>query len=246
MFGLSGHFRNARVVENLHSGGIAEGFPILQNPDDPLVRRDLDDLRAFAVSGATRAENRIAVGQPRAGLRCRSETICFGQVTRLKLPNGFALGIHFAGEVFGFISDQRVAIFQTQCGPRFGAGVAPNMVEIFIEFDNFARPEIGNQIGSLRVVGPADPPCSHSGSQRSELSINRRQTPAEKASNSNEPLTAGGRELVARSSPSCSFYLATNIQVLTPKPKKRSLCLGRCRTFRAPPAALFSRRLQIP
>ena len=58
-------------------------------------------------------------------------------------------------------------------------------------------------------------------------------------------MTAGGRELGARSSPACSFYLAANFSDLTSKARNRSLRPGRCLTFRAPPAALFNRRLQV-
>ena len=57
-------------------------------------------------------------------------------------------------------------------------------------------------------------------------------------------MTAGGRELGAGRSPACSFYLAANFPDLTSKARNRSLRLGRCLTFRAPPAALFNRRLQ--
>jgi len=44
-------FGDARVVQDLHGGGVAEVLPVLQDPGDLLVRGDFDELRAFA--GAT-------------------------------------------------------------------------------------------------------------------------------------------------------------------------------------------------
>ena len=68
MFRFAGVFGDARIVQDLHGGGVAEVFPILQHPDDFFVRGDFDELRAFAVAAA-RGEDGVAVGQPGAALR---------------------------------------------------------------------------------------------------------------------------------------------------------------------------------
>ena len=66
---FAGIFGNARIVQDLNGGGRTEVCPVVQNPDDLLVRRDFDKLRAFAVA-ASRTDDRVAVGQSRAALQC--------------------------------------------------------------------------------------------------------------------------------------------------------------------------------
>ena len=61
MFRFPGVFRDAGVVQDLHGRCGAEGLPILQDPHDLLVRRDLDELRTLAAFTAG-AEDRVAVG----------------------------------------------------------------------------------------------------------------------------------------------------------------------------------------
>jgi len=58
MFGPAEIFRNAGIVEDLHGGGVAEVLPVLQHPDDFLVRRHFDELRAFAAAAAGDWRNR--------------------------------------------------------------------------------------------------------------------------------------------------------------------------------------------
>src|SRR5438552_13731991 len=66
-------FRDARLIKDLHRRRRAQVLPILQRPDDLLIRRDLDDLRAldaffaFRAAGAG-ADDRVAVGQALGGL----------------------------------------------------------------------------------------------------------------------------------------------------------------------------------
>ena len=85
MFRFARVFGDAGVVQNLNGGRRAEVCPVLQNPDDFFVARDFDELRAFAVAAAG-ADDRVAVGQARAGLRV-DEPIGFRQVVRLEFPD---------------------------------------------------------------------------------------------------------------------------------------------------------------
>ena len=111
VFRLTGDFRNARIIQNLHGGAIADFFPILQHPDDFLVRRDFNELGAFAVFAA-RGEDGIAIGQPGATLGCGGELVIGRQVRlAIEFPNRFVFGIDFAGETVLFVSDQSIAVF---------------------------------------------------------------------------------------------------------------------------------------
>ena len=58
---LSWLFRNPGVVQNLNGGCGAKVCPVPQNPDDLLVGRHLDQLRAFSVIPA-RTDDGISVG----------------------------------------------------------------------------------------------------------------------------------------------------------------------------------------
>ena len=97
-------FGDAGVVQNLNGSGGAEVCPILQDPDDFLVARDFDELRAFAVAAAG-TDDRVAVGQARAGLRV-DETIRLGQFVGLEFPNGSALRVDFARELVLLVDNE--------------------------------------------------------------------------------------------------------------------------------------------
>ena len=49
MFRLAGDLGDARIVQKLLGGGVTEIFPILQHPDDFLVRSHFDQLRSTAI-----------------------------------------------------------------------------------------------------------------------------------------------------------------------------------------------------
>ena len=149
-----GVFGDAGIVQDLHGGGGAEGLPILQHPDDFLVRGDFNELRAFAIVAAG-GEDGVAVGQPGAGLRRVGEPICLRQIGVLEFPDRLALGIDFAREAVRFIGDQRVAVLEPEGGPRRADGVAPDFVKILVVFHDVAHAEEGNEIGSLRGVARA-------------------------------------------------------------------------------------------
>src|SRR4051794_6441668 len=87
--------RHAWIIKNLHRRPVADVFPILQHPDDLLVRRHFDQLRTLSVLAARR-EDRVAVGQAGAGLRGGSELIIRRQVgLAVEFPDRFSLGVHF-------------------------------------------------------------------------------------------------------------------------------------------------------
>ena len=118
MFRFAGDFRNAWIVENLHCGAVADFFPILQHPDDFLVRSHFDELGALAIFAA-RGEDGVAVGQPGAALRGGGELIFRWQIcVAIEFPDRFALGIDFTGKAVPFVGDQRVAVLQPESGPR--------------------------------------------------------------------------------------------------------------------------------
>ena len=113
-----GIFGDARIVQNLHGGGGAEVLPVLQDPDDFFVRRDFDELRTFAVAAA-RAEDGVAVGQARAGLRRWMKPICLRQIgpclnSQTVSPLGFTSRVSLSR----FVGDERVAVLQANGGPR--------------------------------------------------------------------------------------------------------------------------------
>src|SRR5437868_2366091 len=74
VFGFAGVFRDAGIVEDLDGGGIGEVFPILEHPDDLLIRSHLDELRPLPFAAA-RSEDGIAIGEPGAVLRRGSELV---------------------------------------------------------------------------------------------------------------------------------------------------------------------------
>src|SRR5215471_5649260 len=57
-------FRNPGVVEDLNRGRGAEMSPVVQDPDDLLVARHLDQLRPLPVSAA-RADDGVSVREAR-------------------------------------------------------------------------------------------------------------------------------------------------------------------------------------
>ena len=116
MFRFARVFGDAGIIQNLHGGRRTEVFPILQDPDDFLVPGDFDELRALAVAAAG-TDDRVAVGQPGAGLRV-DEAVFRRQVVGLEFPDGFALRIDFAREVVLFVGDQGVAVLEADGGPR--------------------------------------------------------------------------------------------------------------------------------
>ena len=47
MLGLTGNFGDAGIIQDLHGGGVGNMFPILQHPDDFLVRGDFGNRFAI-------------------------------------------------------------------------------------------------------------------------------------------------------------------------------------------------------
>ena len=80
MLRLARILRDAGLIQYLNGGCGAEVCPVLQDPDDFLVARDFDELRAIAVAAAG-TDDGVAVGQ--AGARLSAPT----QPSLLTLPS---------------------------------------------------------------------------------------------------------------------------------------------------------------
>ena len=105
MFRFTRIFRDAGIVQDLHGGGGTERLPILQHPDDFLVRSDFDELRAFAVVAA-RGEDGVAAGQARAALGRGGELVFRREIFfGVEFPDRPAPGIDLAREAVAFVSD---------------------------------------------------------------------------------------------------------------------------------------------
>ena len=100
--------RNSGFIENLHRSRRAKVDPILQDPYDLFVRRDLNKLRAL-VRAAARADNGVSILQTCRRLRV-ALTVGLGEIGWLDAPHRLSLGVHLAGLDIGFIGDERVAI----------------------------------------------------------------------------------------------------------------------------------------
>src|SRR5690348_12245890 len=103
MLRLARIFRDAGVVENLHGRRRAELAIILQHPDNLLVPRHFDELR-FAVATA-RADDGVAVGQPRAGLRIEVAEF-LRQIFRHERPDEFFVRCDFDLRATRFAGDE--------------------------------------------------------------------------------------------------------------------------------------------
>ena len=130
MLRLSGVLGDAGLVEDLDGGGGAEVCPVPENPDDFLVGRDFDELRAFSIFAA-RTDDGVAI----------DEAVGLGEIGGTQLPNCFFLRVHFAGEDVVLIGDERVAVGEADGGPGALYVVAPDLLEVLVVFDDLIHLE---------------------------------------------------------------------------------------------------------
>src|ERR1039458_2660513 len=102
----------------------------------------------------------------------------------------------------------------------------------------------GQRTADRGTTGSPDSPRSHLGSQRRELPADGCQTPAETKVNQTNLRPQAGASWRLQGPPPAASPSKRN-QPLDEDRNIQSSLPGRCSTFRAPPAALFNRRLQI-
>src|ERR1017187_10247817 len=102
----------------------------------------------------------------------------------------------------------------------------------------------GQRTADGGTAGPPDPAGSHLGSQRRELPADGCQTPAETKVNLTNLRPQAGASWRLEAPPPAAFDSKRN-QQLDEDLQIQSSLPGGCSTFRAPPAALFNRRLHM-
>lgn len=108
-------------------------FPVLQHPDDLLIRADFDGLNdvvpLFAFCAARRTEYYCVAIRQALGCLDVVEDDIRRQVRLFEFPGSPAFRIDFAHQLVAFIRDESVAIVKPRRRPRGWNLVCPDWVE---------------------------------------------------------------------------------------------------------------------